>query len=106
MEYCKNKDLGKLIQQLGTFHFKLAQYYAAEIISAMSYMKKKGIYHRDLKPENIGIDEDMHLKILDFATSNMEGKYFDKKLMKFIEIDKTEYDKALNEMKLEKKKFK
>ena len=103
MEYCKNKDLGKLIQQLGTFHFKLAQYYAAEIISAMSYMKKKGIYHRDLKPENIGIDEDMHLKILDFATSNMEGKYFDKKLMKFIEIDKTEYDKALNEMKLEKK---
>lgn len=45
----------------------------------------------------------MHLKILDFATSNMEGKYFDKKLMKFIEIDKTEYDKALNEMKLEKK---
>ena len=102
LEYCKNKDLGRLIQNLGTFNYKLAQYYAAEIISAISYMKKKGIYHRDLKPENIGVDEDMHLKILDFATSNMEGKYFDKKTMKFVEIDKDEYDKALNKVKLEK----
>ena len=106
MEYCKNKDLGKLIRKIGSFNFKLAQYYAAEIISAISYMKKMGVYHRDLKPENIGIDEDMHLKILDFATSNIEGKYFDKKLMKFVEIDKAEYDKALNEMKQKKKNLK
>ena len=102
MEYCKNKDLGKLIRKIGTFNFKLAQYYAAEIISAITYMKKRGVYHRDLKPENIGIDEDMHLKILDFATSNMENKYFDKKLMKFVEIEKAEYDKAYNEMKQRK----
>ena len=54
MEYCKNKDLGKLIRKIGSFNFKLAQYYAAEIISAISYMKKMGVYHRDLKPENIG----------------------------------------------------
>ena len=102
MEYCKNKDLGKLIRKIGTFNFKLAQYYAAEIISAITYMKKRGVYHRDLKPENIGIDEDMHLKILDFATSNMENKYFDKKLMKFVEIERAEYDKAYNEMKQRK----
>ena len=103
LEYCKNKDLGKLIQKLGSFNYKLAQYYAAEILSAISYMKKKEIYHRDLKPENIGIDEDMHLKILDFATSNMEGKYFDKKYMKFVDMDKDEYNKALNKNKKIKK---
>jgi serine/threonine protein kinase len=102
LEYCKNKDLGKLIQKLGSFNYKLAQYYAAEILSAISYMKKKEIYHRDLKPENIGIDEDMHLKILDFATSNMEGKYFDKKYMKFVDVDKDEYNEALNKIKKEK----
>ena len=101
LEYCKNRDLGKLIQKVGIFPHKLAQYYAAEIISAISYMKKMKIYHRDLKPENIGIDEDMHLKIFDFATSNMEGKYFDLKLMKFIEIDKDEYEEALNKTKKE-----
>ena len=101
LEYCKNRDLGKLIQKVGIFPHKLAQYYAAEIISAISYMKKMKIYHRDLKPENIGIDEDMHLKIFDFATSNMEGKYFDLKLMKFIEIEKEEYEEALNKTKKE-----
>ena len=105
LEYCKNKDLGKLIEKLGTFHYKLAQYYAAEILSAMSYMKKIGIYHRDLKPENIGVDEDMHLKILDFATGNMEGKYFDKKIMQFVEIDPEEYSQALDIAKKTKKKI-
>ena len=103
LEYCKNKDLGKLIQKIGIFNHRLAQYYSAEIISAISYMNKMGIYHRDLKPENIGVDEDMHLKIFDFATSNMEGKYFDKKIMKFVEIDKEEYTEAVNKMKKEQK---
>ena len=93
LEYCKNKDLGKLIQKVGTFNHKLAQYYAAEIISVISFMRKRGIYHRDLKPENIGVDEDMHLKLLDFATSNMEGKYFDKKIMNFLEIEKVNMKK-------------
>ena len=100
LEYCKNKDLGKLIQKVGTFSFKLAQYYAAEILSAISYMHKIGIYHRDLKPENIGIDEDMHLKILDFATANWKGKYFDKTYMKFVEISQNDYETAVKNMKL------
>ena len=98
LEYCKNKDLGKLIQKVGTFSFKLAQYYAAEILSAISYMKKFGIYHRDLKPENIGVDEDMHLKILDFATANIEGKYFDKTCMKFVDIPKNKYEEELKKL--------
>ena len=88
---------------MGTFSFKLAQYYAAEILSAISYMHKIGIYHRDLKPENIGIDEDMHLKILDFATANWEGKYFDKTYMKFVDISKKDYQAASKNMNLNEK---
>ena len=99
LEYCKNRDLGKLIQKVGTLSFKLSQYYAAEIISAISYMNKFGIYHRDIKPENIGIDEDMHLKILDFATANVEGKYFDITTRKFVDISKKEYDEAVKNKK-------
>ena len=102
LEYCKNRDLGKLIQKIGSFNFKLAQYYAAEILSAMSYMSKCGIYHRDLKPENIGVDEDMHLKIMDFATANCVGKYFDKTTMKFVDIPQKEYEEASNKMKIDK----
>ena len=99
LEYCKNKDLGKLIQRVGNFNSKLAQYYAAEIISAISYMNKFGIYHRDLKPENIGIDEDMHLKIFDFATANIEGKYFDLTTRRFVDIPKKDYDEAVKNKK-------
>ena len=100
LEYCKNRDLGKLIQKVGTFSYKLAQYYAAEIISAISYMNKSGIYHRDLKPENIGVDEDMHLKIFDFATANIHGKYFDKSIMKFVDISQKEYEEAVKNAKM------
>ena len=99
LEYCKNKDLGKLIQRVGTFSFKLAQYYAAEILSAISYMNKCGIYHRDIKPENIVVDEDMHLKLCDFATANMVGKYFDTKIMNFVDISQKDYQEAVQNAK-------
>ena len=99
LEYCKNKDLGKLIQRVGTFSFKLAQYYAAEILSAISYMNKCGIYHRDIKPENIAVDEDMHLKLCDFATANMVGKYFDTKIMNFVDISQKDYQEAVQNAK-------
>jgi serine/threonine protein kinase len=87
LEYCKNKDLGYLIKVLGKFDFKLAQFYLAEILSAIIYMKKQGVYHRDLKPENIGLDGDMHLKLFDFATSVKTNKYFDIKTMRFVTIN-------------------
>ena len=99
LEYCKNKDLGKLLQKVGTFSFKLAQYYAAEILSAISYMNKCGIYHRDIKPENILVDEDMHLKLCDFATANMVGKYFDKNIMSFVDISQKDYEEAVKNTK-------
>ena len=102
IEYCKNRDLGKLIQRIGKFNFKLVQYYAAEIISAISYMNKYGIYHRDLKPENIAIDEDMHLKICDFATANCVGKYFDKTIMKFVDISQKDYEEAVKNKNIDK----
>ena len=94
LEYCKNKDLNKLLLKFGKLNFRLAQYYAAEIISVISYMHKKGIYHRDLKPENIGIDEDMHLKVMDFGTANSINNYFDKLTNKFVKIDKKIFEEA------------
>jgi serine/threonine protein kinase len=75
---------------LGKFNYKLAQFYSAEILSAIMFMYKQGIYHQDLKPENIGIDEFMHLKLFDFATANKVNRYFDLKTMKFIHL-KEEY---------------
>ena len=88
LEYCANRDLGKLINCLGKFNYKLAQFYSAEILSAIIYMHKEGIYHRDIKPENIGLDEFMHLKLFDFATADKINKYFDIKSMRFVPLNK------------------
>lgn len=87
IEYCKNKDLGRLINILGKFDYKLAKYYAAEILQALSFMHKQNIFHRDVKPENIGLDENMHVKLFDFATSIKTNKYFDLKTNRFIDLD-------------------
>ena len=109
IEYCRNSDLGKLIKNLGKFNYKLAQFYSAEILSAIMFMYKQGIYHQDLKPENIGIDEFMHLKLFDFATANKVNKYFDLRTMKFICL-KEEYisliEKTINNPDFEDNKIK
>lgn len=86
LEYCKNKNLEELMKLLGPLDFHLAQYYSAEILLAILYMHKKGFYHRDINPKNIGIDENMHLKLLDFGTADSINKFFDKKTMKFVDI--------------------
>jgi serine/threonine protein kinase len=90
LEYCKNQDLGKLLNILGKLDYKLAKFYAAELLSAISYMHKHGIYHRNLNPANIGLDESMHLKVFDFATSVKTKQYFDLASMRFVEFDEDE----------------
>ena len=90
LEYCSNKELSYLIRNLRKFDFKLAQFYSAQILSAISYIHKQGIYHRDLKPENIGLDKYMHIKLFDFATAVKIKKYFDKKTMRFIDLNDEE----------------
>ena len=97
LEYCPNRDLGRLINCLGKFNYKLAQFYSAEILSAIIYMHKEGIYHRELKPENIGLDEFMHLKLFDFATADKKNRYFDIKSMRFIPLNKNIVSKIENE---------
>ena len=92
LDYCRNKDLSKLINTLGKLDYKLAQFYLAEILSAISYMHKQGIYHRDLKPENIGLDDEMHLKLFDFATSIKTNKFFDSKTMRFIDVNEDDIE--------------
>ena len=43
LEFCSNKDLGFLLNKLGKLDYNLAQYFSAQIISAISYMHKQGI---------------------------------------------------------------
>jgi len=59
-----------------SFSEDVVRFYAAEIYCALWYLHKNGIVYRDLKPENIILDEEGHLKLIDFglAKDNISEK--------------------------------
>jgi 3-phosphoinositide dependent protein kinase-1 len=61
-----------VIRREGSLKIETARFVAAEIINILEYMHSKGIAHRDLKPSNLMIDENYHLKLVDFGTAKFE----------------------------------
>lgn len=45
----------------------------ANLLDALDYCHKKGVYHRDIKPENLMVGNDGHLKIIDFGIAMMSN---------------------------------
>ena len=83
MQYLSKGDFSDFIRLNYPIKFDTIKFYAAEIVNFLDYIQSKKIVHRDLKPENIMMDENWHLKVIDFATARVLGKYFDKKKMEF-----------------------
>ena len=70
LEYVQNGTLTTLIKKLGKLPYELTKFYAAEILSALEYMRQHRIVHRDLKPENIIYDpRTSEIKLIDFGLS-------------------------------------
>jgi len=65
--YICGGELFSHLRQSGKFISSTAQFYAAEIVSALEYLHSLSIIYRDLKPENLLIDQEGHLIITDFG---------------------------------------
>lgn len=59
-----------------------AKFLMAEILMAIAYLHSKNIIYRDLKPENISLDEEGHIKLIDFGLSKV-GSHKDFVAMSF-----------------------
>ena len=72
MEYAPNGDLDHFLPVLRDgpsleFRLRLAQLYAAQLLSAVAHCHRIGVFHRDLKPQNLLLGRDFELKIADFG---------------------------------------
>jgi len=69
MEYAGGGELFEHIGRLGRFPEPWVAFYSAEIVLALGYLHKQGVIYRDLKLENLILDNQGHVKIVDFGLS-------------------------------------
>lgn len=74
LDLAPNGELHSAIKRDEKLKYESAKFAAAEIINILEHMHSKGISHRDLKPSNMLLDENYHLKLVDFGTAKIEEK--------------------------------
>lgn len=50
------------------------RFYLAEILCSLAALHERGILYRDLKPENILLDEQGHIRLIDFGFSKLTSE--------------------------------
>ncbi|XP_073130540.1 CBL-interacting protein kinase 2-like [Henckelia pumila] len=66
MEYAKGGELFHKVSK-GKLKEDIARKYFQQLICAVHFCHRRGVYHRDLKPENLLVDENGNLKVSDFG---------------------------------------
>lgn len=73
VELAGERTLARMLKEDGPPDLELLQRYGEELMSAVDYLDKEGVFHRDIKPENIGIGEapgaraHKRLRLFDFS---------------------------------------
>jgi serine/threonine-protein kinase len=66
MEWCQGRLLRSILDE-EQLPQERALRIAGQVLEALEYIHANGVVHRDLKPENIMVDENDHIKLIDFG---------------------------------------
>lgn len=72
LDLAPNGELFQTIRREGHLKHEVSRFVAAEMVDILEYMHSKGVAHRDLKPSNLLLDENFHIKLVDFGTAKIE----------------------------------
>lgn len=70
MEYFESRGLESVLQDIGCFETLEGLEILYQIASGMAAAHEEAVIHRDLKPSNILIDDQWHVKIVDFGIAS------------------------------------
>jgi serine/threonine-protein kinase len=73
MEYVSGETLERLSQRSGPLPPERAAYLVAQVLGALQYAHQAGIVHRDLKPANVMVNDQGHVKVMDFGIARVLG---------------------------------
>src|SRR6266576_2868787 len=73
MEWVDGRLMRQILTQSGKFPPERAVHIALGICQALDYIHSHGVVHRDLKPENIMVDDEDHIKLIDFGIAGQAG---------------------------------
>ena len=85
LEWADGRLLRSLLNEKKKLPVDRAAGITLRICEALDYMHKRGIVHRDLKPENVMVDQNDHIKLIDFGIAMKE----DARRLTFVNLSAT-----------------
>ena len=73
MEWVDGRLLRQILNEQKKFPPERAVKISLGILNALDYIHAHGVVHRDLKPENIMVDDEDHIKLIDFGIAANVG---------------------------------
>lgn len=83
MDYLPGKDISSYLDEEGCFSEEKARFYICECIAALDALHNRGIIYRDFKPNNIILDNEGHVKLIDFNLCKTGVKSYSERTYSF-----------------------